>query len=158
MKVYKDRGRPIHLPSLEHHNRSIILFVTVCTERRRCVLANSEMHVALRNAWRRATWYSVGRYVVMPDHIHLFCSPATFPSESLARWVNFWKSIVAQDWLRREKAKLWQRNFWDRQLRSSDRYSEKWQYVRNNPVRAGLAATADDWEFQGEIEILRWHA
>jgi len=39
-------------------------------------------------------------------------------------------------------------------LRSSESYSQKWDYVRENPVRAGLVANADDWPWQGEVESL----
>ncbi len=46
---------------------------------------------------------------------------------------------------------LWQRGFFDHLLRNSDSYSEKWKYVEQNPVRAGLVADAEDWPFAGEI-------
>ena len=52
---------------------------------------------------------------------------------------------------------LFQRDCWDRQLRSGESYNEKWQYVRNNPVRKGLVAQADDWPYQGVITPLVWH-
>jgi putative transposase len=39
-------------------------------------------------------------------------------------------------------------------LRSSESYSGKWNYVRDNPVRAGLIASADDWPYFGTIEDL----
>jgi hypothetical protein len=39
-------------------------------------------------------------------------------------------------------------------LRSSETYSEKWNYVVENPARAGLVTRADDWPYAGEIEIL----
>jgi ABC-type histidine transport system ATPase subunit len=42
---------------------------------------------------------------------------------------------------------IWQRGFFDRVIRNDESYSEKWNYVRENPVRAGLAAGADDWPF-----------
>jgi len=29
-------------------------------------------------------------------------------------------------------------------------------YVRNNPVRAGLVEKAEDWKYQGELHKLRW--
>jgi epoxyqueuosine reductase QueG len=32
--------------------------------------------------------------------------------------------------------------------------SEKWNYVRDNPVRAGLVSKADEWKYAGEIETL----
>jgi hypothetical protein len=34
------------------------------------------------------------------------------------------------------------------------RYDDKWTYVRQNPVRAGLAAKVEDWPFADEIETL----
>jgi hypothetical protein len=48
---------------------------------------------------------------------------------------------------------LWQRDFFDHVLRSSESYSEKWKYVRDNPVRAGLVSI-DAWKYAGEIETL----
>jgi hypothetical protein len=44
--------------------------------------------------------------------------------------------------------------FFDHLIRSSESYAEKWEYVRENPVRAGLVTSADDWPWQGEIEYL----
>ena len=36
---------------------------------------------------------------------------------------------------------IWQSDYFDRYLRSSESYSDKWQYVEQNPVRAGLVET-----------------
>ena len=44
----------------------------------------------------------------------------------------------------------WQKGYFDHVLRSSESYSLKWDYVRDNPVRAGLARTAAEWPYQGE--------
>ncbi|MCX7916496.1 MAG: hypothetical protein N3A53_09385, partial [Verrucomicrobiae bacterium] len=52
---------------------------------------------------------------------------------------------------------LWQRDFWDTQLRRGESYSAKWEYVRYNPVRAGLVSDPADWPYQGELNILEWH-
>ena len=46
---------------------------------------------------------------------------------------------------------IWQRGFFDHVIRSSESYSQKWEYVRDNPVRAGLVQEADEWPFQGEL-------
>jgi putative transposase len=51
---------------------------------------------------------------------------------------------------------IWQRHFWDTQLRRADNYGEKWDYVVNNPVRAGLVLDARDWPYQGELNVLQW--
>ena len=49
---------------------------------------------------------------------------------------------------------VWQEEFFDHVLRSSESYAEKWAYVRENPVRAGLVKSSDAWQWQGEIESL----
>jgi len=151
------RKRPIHLPAMERHNRSIIQFVTVCTYRRQTVLDNDDAHHLLRSFWQDDSVYRAGRYVIMPDHIHLFCAPNTWPEKPLSRWVDYWKSRSASQWKGPEVKKLWQKDFWDRQLRGHESYTEKWQYVVNNPVRAGLVKRAEDWPYQGEIYQLSWH-
>ena len=49
---------------------------------------------------------------------------------------------------------IWQLEFFDHVLRSAKSYSEKWDYVRENPVRAGLAVAAEHWPYAGECELL----
>ena len=51
---------------------------------------------------------------------------------------------------------LWQPEFFDHVLRSNESYSQKWNYVFDNPVRAGLAGSANEWKYAGEIETLMW--
>ena len=89
----------------------------------------------------------------MPDHIHLFCAPNAYPPTSLALWVAYWKRQSAFT----HAGRLWQKNFWDVQLRGHESYGGKWEYVRNNPVRAGLVRHAGEWPYQGELNQLRWH-
>ncbi len=103
-----------------------------------------------------ADQWRVGRYVIMPDHIHLFCAP-TADAVSLQNWMAYWRSLTTRA-LGEAKGALWQREFWDRQLRRQESYAEKWEYVRYNPVRAGLADSPEDWPYQGELNCLEWLA
>jgi REP element-mobilizing transposase RayT len=93
----------------------------------------------------------------MPDHVHLFCAPNSFPAQSLNNWIVFWKNHVTRAWPNRDQIPIWQREYWDRQLRRVDSYAQKWDYVSDNPVRHGYVATAIDWPYQGEPNILEWH-
>jgi putative transposase len=150
-----DRKHPVHLAPLEAHNRSIIIFVTVCAAKRRKILASHEVHEAILTAWSNASTWLVGRYVILPDHIHFFCAPNSIDAPSLERWISFWKSRLTVA-IGKHKGEIWQRDHWDRQLRRGDSYDEKWEYVRNNPVRHGYVKNADDWRFQGVLNELRW--
>jgi len=114
------------------------------------------MHAALLDTWRDAAHWLIGRYVLLPDHIHLFCSPGTIPPMPLGNWVKFWKGRVAKH-LGCGSEALWQKNFWDTQLRRGESYRAKWEYVRKNPVRHQLVSRVEDWPYQGELNQLRWH-
>jgi hypothetical protein len=95
-------------------------------------------------------------YVVMPDHLHFFCS-RELDAKTLAIFVGFWREWTSKTIKRllHLTSTVWQEEFFDHVLGSSESYSEKWNYVRNNPVRHGFASDADDWPWQGEIEDLR---
>ena len=111
------------------------------------------MHQTLVTAWANAKHWLVGRYVIMPDHLHFFCAPGTRPAQPLKPWISYWKRLTTQAC----GVQLWQRDFWDTQLRQHESYAGKWGYVRNNPVRARLAKRTEDWLYQGELNVLRWH-
>jgi REP element-mobilizing transposase RayT len=133
-----------------------IYFLSVCTHARAPSLACPEIHESLltfcsRGAERGAF---VGRYVLMPDHFHLFVSfqPGRV---GLSDWVKSLKNALSKTLRAMGKAAPhWQDGFFDHVLRSSESYEQKWLYVRNNPVRAGLVSRAEDWPYQGEIHHL----
>jgi putative transposase len=135
-----------------------IYFVTTCTFRRRRILASPNVASTLIDEWRAARkrhGWAVGRYVIMPDHVHFFCS-AELDAKRLPRFMQLWKQwtskrIGAESNL---EGHVWQAEFFDHVLRSEESYSQKWDYVRLNPSRGALVASADDWPWQGEIESL----
>jgi REP element-mobilizing transposase RayT len=145
----------MHMTSFEAHNRPVIIFVTACTAKRRKILASSSANEVILAAWAAASSWLVGRYVIMPDHIHLFCAPNVLEAPSLDRWMRFWKSLVTRG-MDAKAGTVWQRHHWDRQLRSGESYDDKWEYVRSNPVRHGYVTNADDWPYQGELNEWRW--
>jgi len=151
------RKTPVHYPPCDNGKKPVIVYVTVCTDKRKKILCGTAIHELLLKAWSSAGSWLVGRYVVMPDHSHLFCSPAAVDSPALGKWVQYWKTLVSREWPKPDEQPIWQKSFWDTQLRSCDRYKEKWNYVRNNPVRAGLCAKSEDWPLQGEINVLEWY-
>jgi len=156
MDRHPRRRTPVHLPPRETFNRPIIIFVTVCTQGRKAILARADVHRLLLDVWIEAGTWLVGRYVLMPDHLHLFCAPGCQDFPPLTRWVQFWKSRSSQRWPRPAEQPVWQKSFWDTQLRAGESYAEKWSYVELNPVRKGLVSDARSWPFAGELNELPW--
>jgi REP element-mobilizing transposase RayT len=98
MKTELNRKSPVHLPAREIFDAPVIVFLTVCTKGRKPIFADNETHVLLLEAWRAAGAWPVGRYVIMPDHLHLFCAPAEHDSLPITSWITFWKSYATRRW------------------------------------------------------------
>ena len=147
--------------------RSVILFVTIATEGRMPILDNAGAVAALTKAWRQFGNWRVGRWVVMPDHVHFFCAPAVFPTPDLQRWLSAVKSWTSREFPPELKERVFSRpngrrrifqmHVWDTQIRSDAHYSEKWEYTLRNPARKGFVARWEDWPWQGEENRLDWH-
>jgi putative transposase len=126
-----------------------IYFVTICSRNRRSLLDRDEVAKIFISEWRAAHdrhGWAVGRYVIMPDHVHFFCRPER-DAKSLSDFVGFWKSYTSrrihaprQPRSTPAATTLWQRGFFDHVLRSSESYSEKWNYIPGQPCpsRVGL--------------------
>ena len=150
--IMHSRHRPAHGVLIEP-SRPTIVFLTVCTRDRSPWLANRAAHDRLLEVWSEAKAWVLGRYVVMPDDLHLFAAPGSLEIP-LEHWVRYWKSQFTKKQAGSRHA--WQVDHWDTRLRHDESYEEKWNYVKNNPVRANLVKSSEDWPFQGEINWLRW--
>jgi REP element-mobilizing transposase RayT len=117
-----------NIPSLEAAQKALLLYGTRATK---------EFNVAL------------GRYVIMPDHLHLFVRGDQ--CLVLASWVKGLKRAMLKVLPIECRRSFWQPGFFDHLLRNDESYGQKWEYVRQNPVRAGLVKFAKDWPYQGEV-------
>jgi REP element-mobilizing transposase RayT len=78
--------------------------------------------------------------MLMPDHLHAVL--AVPKGESLPTVVRVWKAYQTK-----RLSINWQSGFFDHRLRSDESEEEKTQYIRMNPVRAGLIAKPEDWPY-----------
>ena len=79
--------------------------------------------------------------LLMPDHLHAFIAFAHH--QSMTKTIADWKQCSSR------VLKIgWQPNFFDHRLRNESERDEKWSYVLNNPVRAGLCQDPNEWPFK----------
>jgi putative transposase len=133
-----------------------VYYITACTYNRRRILARPAVHESFIQfgllAVDRRVW--VGRYVIMPGHIHLFVGFGP-ESMSVSAWIKSIKNAISKTLTNATfRAPHWQKGFFDHVIRSQESYDQKWLYVRDNPVRAGLVRSAEDWPYAGEISNL----
>jgi REP-associated tyrosine transposase len=89
---------------------------------------------------RHQRWH-ITVFMLMPDHVHALLS---FPrNQSMSRAIGDWKRFHT---LKHRIA--WQEGYFDHRLRDDERgeqLSLKINYIRQNPVAAGLCGKAEDW-------------
>src|SRR6266513_3152866 len=119
-------------------------FITICCAEkgRNCLCHGNVAKEIFKTAAiydDRQLWY-LELVVLMPDHLHALIS---IDGDTLL------SSIIGS--FKRATAKFsgikWQRNFFDHRLRCDESFDEKAGYIRNNPVRAGLATNEDKWPY-----------
>jgi len=142
---------PVWLPA----DTAVIYFITACCADRRPVFAQAD-HVCtaiecLRQTERRLRW-RVLNCCFMPDHVHLLLSPVQSRDQPPSKFMQRWKNSVTVRLKPVVGHEVWQREFFDRLLRTDEKLDEKWNYIRENPVRAGLCSKPEDYPFSGTPE------
>jgi putative transposase len=93
---------------------------------------------------RRSVELCVYGYVVMPEHVHLLLSE---PRQGrLADAIKSLKQGVSRR-LIDEAEHFWQKRYYDFNVRTEAQFVEKLRYIHRNPVKRGLCAAAEDWEW-----------
>jgi putative transposase len=142
-------NRPPRLDRVFQRYDPPLYFVTFNAHKRQKLLANAHVHAALiRFAHEgEVRGIGLGRYVIMPDHIHAFVRGDI--NFALRQWVRMLKRDLSNTIP--VAPPHWQPGFFDHLIRHGESYAEKWEYVRQNPVRAGLVRDPDEWPWQGEV-------
>jgi REP element-mobilizing transposase RayT len=87
----------------------------------------------------------------MPDHVHCLIQPLSKAggSRDLEELIHSIKSYSSHsvNKSRRRTGPVWQDERYDRWLRDEDEFAEKWQYIADNPVKAGLAPEASAYKW-----------
>jgi valyl-tRNA synthetase len=90
--------------------------------------------------------------VIMPDHVHLIITPKQRDDGMWWRLEDILHSIKSYTAneihsARNASGSLWQDEYFDRIIRDQDEFVEKWNYILNNPVKAGLALRVGEYRF-----------
>ncbi len=133
--------------------RPNLVLLTVTTENRNPWLTDSQAHRLLRETWQHSSAWLVGDYLLMPDHLHLFCTPEDLQF-TIEQWITFWK----RDFRKRHENEDWkfQSRGWHHHLRDGENYSDKWRYVQENPIHKGLIKEIEEWPYRGRIHQIIW--
>jgi REP element-mobilizing transposase RayT len=77
--------------------------------------------------------YQLHAWCVMPNHVHVLMHIAH--GGDLPKIVHSWKSYTAH---KIGLGRIWQREYFDRLIRSPQEFADTQGYIRSNPAKAGL--------------------
>jgi REP element-mobilizing transposase RayT len=142
-----------HLPHFEKNGRTY--FVTFTTMNR-MVLPEAARDIVLACCTHdHDLTYWLHTAVVMPDHVHMLFTP--LEEWTLSRIMRRVKGVSSRhiNQLLTRTGPLWQDESFDRILRSDEDVRRTGEYIAENPVRAGLVKSADEypWLCREWIEV-----
>ncbi|MCY1267516.1 REP-associated tyrosine transposase [compost metagenome] len=155
---------------MSNYRRSLVpggtyFFTVTLADRRSSLLTEAIGH--LRNAYAQAAELSPFRTIaicVLPDHLHALWTLPEGDCEYSYRWSliksQFSKSIPADEQRSASKAKrrekgIWQRRFWEHQIRDEADLNRHIDYIHHNPVKHGLVSRVRDWPYSSFHRYVR---
>ncbi len=86
-------------------------------------------------------------FVIMPDHVHLLLT--VHDEMTIEKAMQLIKGRFSHRLSHefRHKGEVWQRGFTEEQVTNRESSEAHRTYIANNPVKAGLAASADEYPF-----------
>lgn len=137
---------------IDYGNARNLFVVTICVKPRRSVFVNANVNeriVSFLMQVQAEGHWGVHLYCLMPDHLHLVVRLSV---AGLPRAVRFFKGRTATWWRKSGDGRsLWQSGYFDHLIRSEESLDEKCQYVLENPVRAGLVTSPEDYAWSGAL-------
>ena len=118
-----------------------------------CHLRRPDLAELVANALRcfDGQRYHLGAWVIMPNHVHAIVWP--LPNHLLSDILKSWKGFTAR--LANQKLgqvgrRFWQPESFDRWIRDETELSRFNSYIVNNPVKARLCRTPQEWRWSSE--------
>jgi len=99
-------------------------------------------------AFAESEWHwRIPAYVIMPNHVHALLGGGDTATRDLSATLGSIKKFTARKANRilARKGRFWQPESFDHWCRTVDEEASVIDYIRNNPVKAGLVQSWRDW-------------
>ena len=103
---------------------------------------------AIEHRVRTGRWI-VYRFVIMPNHIHLFMSVLTITLKESLEDFKRWTGHQAAKLVELPDGRFWQDEWFDHWSRSDEQDDQIDAYIFGNPRKAGLVKRSEDWPYGG---------
>ncbi|MCH9023201.1 MAG: transposase [Planctomycetes bacterium] len=146
-------------------------FFTVLTYQRKRFLVDDLSRECLRNAWRsvcRDRPFEVVAVCLLPEHLHCVWRLPEGDHDFSLRWLLIKKGFTRRylkaggrefkqslSRLKKRERGVWQRRFWEHQIRDDEDLQRHVDYIHYNPVKHGLVDAVEDWPWSTYHRFVR---
>ena len=146
-------------------------FFTMVTYKRRCFLVDDLSRTCLRNAWRdvrRNRPFEVVAFCLLSNHLHCVWRLPEGDNDFSQRWMLIKKgfthrylraggheSIQSHSREKKRERGVWQRRFWEHQIRDEQDLQKHIDYIHYNPVKHGIVKAVEDWPWSTYHRFVR---
>ena len=130
----------------DHRERRTQLEAWLDQGRGVCHLRDERIARLVADALRRfdGTRHRLLAWTLMPNHVHVLFEVGEKPMvEILKSWKQF--TATQSNKLLGNDGPFWQADYWDTYMRDPEYEARTIRYIRNNPVKAGLVTTWQEW-------------
>jgi putative transposase len=142
-RPYRRASADSHIPPPWVSTEAVFFLTINCQQRGHAQLTAADTPTAILDSisflHERKSWYPE-MVLLMPDHLHMLVAFPWNEKLGMNHVISQWKRFIASS-----LSIKWQRDFFDHRIRSDQDHQSTWFYIRENPVRAGLVETYDQW-------------
>ncbi len=152
---------------MPNYRRSVVpgatYFFTLVTYRRQLILVNPESRTILRQVIEKVRQqhpFTIDAWVLLPDHMHCLWTLPDQDADYSRRWgmikAGFTKQVkpffqrdarLDRSRQRHREGMIWQRRFWEHQIRDEVDFQRHVDYIHFNPVKHGLVTEVIAWPY-----------
>lgn len=136
-------------------------FFTVVTYNRNKILCLDENTELIKDAFAMVKHdhpFKIEAFVMLPDHIHCIWKLPNGDMDFSTRWMliksyftrrcnNPYKSKQTESRINKREQYVWQRRFWEHQIRDEKDFKSHVDYIHYNPVKHKLVTSPKDWPY-----------
>jgi len=136
-------------------------FFTVVTHQRQPIFHNAQTIHHLRQAFHTVKTenpFTIEAIVILPDHLHALWTLPEGDADFSSRWQRIkakfsrqcpteFKQKVSPSRQHKGELAIWQRRFWEHQIRDETDLKQHIEYIHYNPVKHGLVSAPKDWPY-----------
>ena len=108
--------------------------------------------------------FEIAAWVVLPDHLHAVWTLPQSDADFSTRWMlikaGFSRRIEQGEFVRASRLRkgergIWQRRFWEHQIRDDEDLERHIDYIHINPVKHAHVSRASDWAYSSIHRYIR---